>query len=194
MIVAVDPGHGGHNHGARSPSGLTREEDLTLAVGQAVQRLRPTTILTRTCDQTISYSDRGDYLRLHNVALVIALHYDSTPWAPTKKGLHGYYARGNVGMWALARFAVANAPSELRGGTTICAHDDPLTNRDDWKKHAEYLCDGAYQPIDVLLLELGYLSNLDDLRYVIRTDGIDEQAALVVQCIEHHEGARHDAR
>lgn len=182
IVCGGDPGHGGSNNGAYSPSGMTREADLTAAVAREIERQDPSVILTRTCDTTISYPDRAIKMAAAGVQFVAAWHYDSTPWAPTKHGCHLYHARGDSVSREVANFALAQVSDELRGGRVICAHDDPMDKRDDWKKHAQYICE-VYQ-CPTLLFEFGYLSNRRDLEYLISSYGIADCAALVLQSFD----------
>jgi len=185
MLIGVDPGHGGHKDGAWSPSRLTREADLTLAVGRCIRSWDPKIYLTRDSDKWIEYHDRSIAAEKAGVGFMVCLHFDSTPWAPQSHGCHAYYAKDSIAGEQVARFAVQHAPDVLRGGKIVCAHDNPDTREDDWKGHAQYLCEVYKCP--TLLLEFGYLSNPNDLKYLIRTDGIEDCAALVLQCTEFAE-------
>ena len=184
LTLAADPGHGGTRSGALTPGGFTREADLTLAVALAANAIWPSLVLTRCDDTTIGYRTRARAMESFGVDLVICLHYDSVPWAPKRRGLDAYHHIGNGVTRRLARFAVNNAPDELRGGKVICAHDDPSTSRDDWIRRPQYLCE--VYPMDVLLLEMGFLSNDANRGFVISTDGINACAELVIECCKEY--------
>jgi N-acetylmuramoyl-L-alanine amidase len=127
--------------------------------------------------------DRAKVALEAGVQFMVCIHYDSTPWTPHAHGLHAYYPKDDDLAKEVAFFALKNAPPPLRGGRAICAHDNPDIREDDWKRDAEYLCEVYRCP--TILLEFGYLSNPNDLKYLRRTDGIEDCAALVLQCIEH---------
>jgi len=184
IICAVDPGHGGANHGAVSMGNLAQEEHLTLSVGLAVQDIDPTILLTRDSDTTVAYTTRATVLEQKGASLVVCLHYDSWPEDQRVHGLRAYYHSGNKRTRELARFALLNAPEPLRGGKIIAdKNSTPGVRR---------LC--RVYPMDVLLIEFGFLSNFYDLKFLIRQDGIDACAKLVVACCERYKsiiGADH---
>lgn len=180
MNLCYDAGHGGRNHGCRSMSRLTREEDLTLAVGLRLLQIAPDTVLTRSDDYTLSFDDRRRIAKDAESDLVISGHFDSIPSAPSKRGLHAYYPKDNRAMRDLATWAVVNAPQDLRGGSAICAYDDPGRSSDDWKDRAQTVVESFSPPMDCLLLEFGYLSNPGNMRYCRSTYGIDDMARHVL--------------
>jgi N-acetylmuramoyl-L-alanine amidase len=177
-MKAFDPGHGGHNNGAFSPSRATREADVNLAIGLAIKRKRPLTFLTRETDETIDFDHREGRLVRVSAEFVVSGHLDSTPWAPESRGLHAYYNRGNALTEKLAQFAVDNCPHSLRGGEKICAFDNPHIREDDWKRRSQRIVRAYPQP--TLLIEFGYLSNPSNLRYCHSTEGIEACADLVL--------------
>lgn len=178
ILCAIDPGHGGRSDGAYSLGKYTREADLTLAVALAAHRKDHRLLLTRTDDQTIDYRLRARWANTCNVDFVVCVHFDSRPDDPNAHGLDAYYNLGNGVTRRVARYAINNAPAELRGGKVICADDVP------WKKNARFLV--TVYPMDCLLLEMGFLSSKRDLKYIIRTDGIEACADLVLACCDEY--------
>lgn len=80
-LVVIDAGHGGHDPGAISPSGL-REKDVTLRVALAIKdellksgRVR--VALTREDDRFLVLQDRYGIARKLGAALFISVHCDS---------------------------------------------------------------------------------------------------------------------
>ncbi len=181
-----DAGHGGHNHGCRSALGFTREEYLTLHVGLQAQVLDPSIQLVRTGDETVSWAERA--ARAAGAGLVISGHYDSTPWAWKKGGTHAYYPRGAPMSKLLARQALKLTPQELRGGNAICAYDDPLKEKDNWKRCAEHVVETYWPASEAILLEFGYLSNQENLQFCRSTEGIQKCARLVVDLFDWYDG------
>ena len=180
-----DAGHGGHNHGCRSALGFTREEYLTLHVGLQAKILDPSIVLVRTGDETVSWATRA--ARAAGAELVISGHYDSTPWAPHKGGTHAYYPRGAPTSKLVARQALKLTPPELRGGNAICAYDDPRRSDDDWKRCAEHVVETYWPESDVILIEFGYLSNPENLKFCRTTEGIQRCAQLVVDLFDWYD-------
>ena len=178
LVVALDIGHGGTNDGAWTPTRLVREADLVLGIGKAAHRKRPSLVLVREQDETLSFRQREQRFQAARADLVISLHLDSTPWDRTAAGTHGYHNKGNAITRHLARFAVNNAPHPLRGGNVIQAFDNPHIRHDNWKRRSQRIV-RAYAA-DTLLLEFGYLSNPENLRYIVSTEGIEACADLVL--------------
>lgn len=177
LIMGFDPGHGGNNDGAWTPSGHTREADLTLPVGYAVKSLYPETVLTRCDDTTISYEARARMADAFSVDLMICGHFNS--WTdPRRRGLRAFYFRGNGITRKLARHASIHAPPELGPGRVICAQSEEGTDGTD------YLT--SIYPMDCLVIEFGFLSNDRDRKFCISTDGISACAELVVSCFEEY--------
>lgn len=183
LVFAADPGHGGNHPGALTPGGYTREADLTLAVGLAAHHRLPSLLLTRCDDTTITYPTRARAMKAFGVDLVLCLHFDSDLRRPTRRGLDAYYYLGNGITRRIARFAVTHAPEELRVGKVICAQSEEGT------VGTRYLTE--IYPMDVVVLEMGYLSNDRDRLFVISTDGIDALADLVIACCEEYRFIKH---
>lgn len=82
-IVLIDPGHGGADGGAVSPSGV-REKDLTLAFAEQlrdilVERGRVRVALTRDRDLTVNLDQRPQIARAIGADLFVSIHMDSAP-------------------------------------------------------------------------------------------------------------------
>ena len=91
--VVIDPGHGGDDPGAISPSGL-KEKDLTLAMAQVLKRQmeaskRYRVLLTRNDDRLVHLRERTQFADRDDVHLFISLHAD-TIGAKAIRGLSVY--------------------------------------------------------------------------------------------------------
>jgi len=80
--IAVDPGHGGDDDGARSASG-TKEKDITLAVARRVKavveaRLGVRVLLTREDDKTVALNDRTALANNNKADLFVSLHVNAS--------------------------------------------------------------------------------------------------------------------
>ncbi|MBO9574264.1 MAG: N-acetylmuramoyl-L-alanine amidase [Sphingobium sp.] len=89
-LVMIDPGHGGHDPGARHGASGTTEKDVTLAVALAMRdellktgRIR--VALTREDDQFLALEERYGLARDMGAALFISIHADASDEA----GAHG---------------------------------------------------------------------------------------------------------
>jgi N-acetylmuramoyl-L-alanine amidase len=81
-LVVIDAGHGGHDPGAISPHGGSREKELTLAIAKAVRSEmlksgRVRVALTRDTDKFIVLEDRFEIARKMKADLFISIHADS---------------------------------------------------------------------------------------------------------------------
>jgi N-acetylmuramoyl-L-alanine amidase len=81
--VVLDPGHGGHDEGTRSKSGLL-EKDLVLDVSQRLakllqDRMGTDVILTRTDDTYIGLEERTQLANDKHADLFLSIHANSSP-------------------------------------------------------------------------------------------------------------------
>ena len=78
--IVVDPGHGGRDPGAVSPSGV-REKDLTLEIGKLLaKRLKADgfeVFLTRTRDEFVALEERTSFANRKRADLFLSLHINS---------------------------------------------------------------------------------------------------------------------
>jgi N-acetylmuramoyl-L-alanine amidase len=92
--VAVDPGHGGEDFGARGASGL-REKDVALDIGRRlVKELKGVGIeafLTRTGDYYLNLRDRTMLANLKRADLFISIHADAVANNPSASGSAVYF-------------------------------------------------------------------------------------------------------
>ncbi len=84
MVIAIDPGHGGHDSGAIGPHHLM-EKNVTLAIAKDLYRLlskvkgvKP--VLTRNGDYFVSLGGRRKIARAAHADLFVAIHADSSPY------------------------------------------------------------------------------------------------------------------
>ncbi len=81
VIIAIDPGHGGEDPGARGPRG-TREKDVTLAIARRLAVLvdrQPgmRAVLTRRGDYYVGLRQRMEIARKAKADLFVSLHADA---------------------------------------------------------------------------------------------------------------------
>jgi len=81
IIIAIDPGHGGKDPGARGPSGL-REKDVVLKISRRLAEIIDSeagmqSYLTRTGDHFVPLRDRMERARKAEADLFISIHADS---------------------------------------------------------------------------------------------------------------------
>ena len=132
ITIAIDPGHGGEDPGARGASG-TREKDLTLAIGKKLKALidaEPNMrgILTRDADFFIPLHGRVVKARNMKADLFVSIHADAfTNRAARGSSVFALSERGATS--ASARYlAKKENESDLIGGVSL-DNKDPVLAR-----------------------------------------------------------------
>ena len=132
-IVLIDPGHGGHDPGARGVSGNIEEKALTLALSSELRDLlvargRVRVALTRTDDRYVPLESRADLARRLGAGLFVSVHMDHAP-NPLARGVTVYSLSDVASDADAARFAAAEngraepASSEANGAVRALLDD-----------------------------------------------------------------------
>ena len=132
-IVLIDPGHGGHDPGARGVSGKVEEKALTLALSSELRDLlvargRVRVALTRTDDRYVPLESRADLARRLGAGLFVSVHMDHAP-NPLARGVTVYSLSDVASDADAARFAAAEngraepASSEANGAVRALLDD-----------------------------------------------------------------------
>jgi N-acetylmuramoyl-L-alanine amidase len=113
--VVIDPGHGGHDTGSISRSGVA-EKDLTLDVAKRLgalitENLGSEVVYTRSDDSYVSLEERGAIANRSRADLFISIHANSSHHA-TATGVETYYLNFTSSPEALEVAARENAVSE----------------------------------------------------------------------------------
>lgn len=128
-IVVLDPGHGGEDPGAISPSGL-REKDVVLSIARETKKLMEAqgykVYMTRNEDVFIPLGVRVAKARQLHADIFISIHADSFT-NPTARGTGVYMLSTSGASSAAAKFlAQTQNNSDLIGGVKVVA--DKTTN------------------------------------------------------------------
>ena len=94
-VIVLDPGHGGAEPGAVSPSGLT-EKEVNLAVARhtqaALEAAGVSTLLTRTGDYEVTLPTRSEIARTVDPKAFVSIHHNAEPDGPRDgPGVETYY-------------------------------------------------------------------------------------------------------
>jgi N-acetylmuramoyl-L-alanine amidase len=113
--VVLDAGHGGHDQGTRSKSGLL-EKDLVLDVTKKLavllrERLGTEVVLTRSDDTYISLEERTRLANEAKADLFLSIHANSSP-AKNVAGVETFYLNFSTGREDLELATRENATSE----------------------------------------------------------------------------------
>lgn len=130
IVVAVDPGHGGHDPGAIGPS-RTREKDVALAVSRLLakridQEPGMAAVLVREGDYFVDHRGRMEKARKANADLFVSIHADAVDDKRAKGS--SVYALSLKGASDEAAHRLAqreNAASRV-GGVALAGKDKAL--------------------------------------------------------------------
>ena len=105
-VIVLDPGHGGAEPGAVSPSGLA-EKGINLEVSRhaqaALQEAGVATLLTRTGDYEVALATRSEIARNVDPKAFVSIHHNAEPDGPRDgPGAETYYQIGSADSKRLA--------------------------------------------------------------------------------------------
>ncbi len=170
--VVIDAGHGGSDFGATSSSGI--EKQIVAQITEKIKFLNKNenvTILTRTGDQFLSLSDRSILINKIKPDLVLSLHVNQN-LNVAKSGMEFYVAKESITKERSNEIAVELRNKFIRNAAI---------------KSSEI----KYAPFHILkksevpavLVELGYMSNLDDREYLTNDVQQNKIAATILEFI-----------
>ena len=109
-LVVLDPGHGGHDVGASSPTRV-REKDVVLQIARGVQtrlqRAGIDVLLTRSDDQSVSLEERTAIANRSRADAFISIHANSHEDLRVR-GIETYYLDVTDDQYAIALAALEN--------------------------------------------------------------------------------------
>ena len=171
--VVIDAGHGGSDFGVTSSS--ANEKQIVSQITEKIKFLnkneKVTIHLTRTGDQFLSLSDRSALINKIKPDLVLSLHVNQN-LNVAKSGMEFYVAKESITKERSNEIAVELRNKFIRNAAI---------------KSSEI----KYAPFHILkksevpavLVELGYMSNLDDREYLTNDVQQNKIAATILECI-----------
>ncbi len=113
--VVIDPGHGGHDQGTRSKSGML-EKDLVLDVSKRLaellkERMGTDVVLTRSDDTYLALEERTRLANDHKADLFLSIHANSSP-VKNVAGVETFYLNFSTGREDLDLATRENAASQ----------------------------------------------------------------------------------
>jgi N-acetylmuramoyl-L-alanine amidase len=174
-VIVLDPGHGGAEPGAQSPSGLV-EAGVNLAVAKhtqaALEAAGVSTLLTRTGDYEVTLPTRSEIARTVNPKAFVSIHHNAEPDGPRDgPGSETYYQIGSADSKRLAGLVyeeVVKAMSQYKVAW--------VADRDAGAKYRQGTNGDYYamlrQPGKVVsvLAELAFISNPAEAELIARPD------------------------
>ena len=180
-IVVIDPGHGGKDSGAIGINGI-QEKDVALNIANAILKLNDELdktldiYLTRHTDTLISISDRTKLAKVLKADLFVSLHCNHSD---------------NSGARGIEIY-VAGATSKYSDDVTWLAFqlqaalNKQLGYKSRGVKFANFqVLRETVNHCPSLLLELGFLSNWDENRYLSNSNRIKIIAYLIYESIKY---------
>ena len=130
LVVAIDPGHGGHDPGATGPDGV-QEKDVVLAIGKElasdlsrIRGIQP--VLTRDGDYYVRFRRRLAIARSHRADLFVSIHADAFH-DPSAHGATVYALSTRRASDEVARrLARRENGADLVGGVSLADKDKVL--------------------------------------------------------------------
>lgn len=132
-VVALDPGHGGKDFGAVSPSG-TREKDLTLDLASRIARRLEAggarVVMTRGSDVFVPLAERVETARSGGADLFLSIHANAST-TPGLQGFEVYVLSDEVDDLELASLRAADE-KKSSPATEPALTDDPQVRSVYW--------------------------------------------------------------
>jgi len=183
-VVIVDPGHGGHDTGAKSNG--VYEKDLTLAIGklltEELTKAGATVVMTRKTDVFIPLQIRSDISNRNKADLYVSIHINSTASAGSQSGTISFHHKDNPTGQVLATYIQAEM-AKVNG----------LPNKGVWSDGRIYQSGFAVlrntRQRAAVLLELGFINHPKDRARMNTDDFKTKVAAAIARGIQNYLGA-----
>ena len=172
VLVAVDPGHGGHDRGAcHLPSGLVEKEinlDMALRLERALKASGAQVVLTRRDDTFVSLDDRAQLANERGAHVFLSLHVNRYP-SPECFGAQTFYF-----------------PSSEEGRRLALLIQEELL--EIYPPNYRQALPGNYRVLRVArmpaaLVEIGFVTNATDRALMQREDYREAVAGAIVRAL-----------
>ena len=163
-VIVLDPGHGGIDPGAISPTG-TREKDVVLSFASALRQALVATgkyevVMTRSDDRFISLKNRVNVARDHDADLFLAIHADTVK-GQDARGATIYTLSDKASDAEAEALAKKENRADIIGGLDLEAETEEITDilidlaQRESKNHAVYFSKKAVAQLRPLTLMTG---------------------------------------
>lgn len=163
-IIVIDAGHGGQDKGATFEK--ASEKQIVLDIASKIKEINNSqskyeVVLTRDNDSYPSLTERTDKINSLNPEMVISLHVNRTPENETSKNGHEIYIQNSD-----ASKNIADKISKKLGNCSIS------------EKNLHILRESKAPAV---LIELGFINNTEDRKYITSQKGQKEIAQKFVE-------------
>jgi N-acetylmuramoyl-L-alanine amidase len=156
ITVIIDAGHGGSDFGAKSNDHFEKNivQQIAQKIKQNNQNKNINIILSRDSDTLITLKDRTDYFNSINPDMVLSLHINANPNSE-KSGLESYVSDKST-FYEKSNTLANQLNASLGKNTSLKVGETKIA--------PFYILKNTKAPS--ILLELGYMTNKNDLDYL----------------------------
>ena len=175
-IIVIDPGHGGEDTGAISQNNVNEKDvvlDISLKLGEKLEENNFKVYFTRKSDKALGNTVRSDiinrakFINARNADIFLSIHLNGSD-VESAKGVESYSRFLDDKSYLLAE-SIQDELSSIE-----YTKDRGIKETDE--KSLGIL---RYTNITGVLLELGFITNSEDEKYLISVEGQD----IIVDCI-----------
>lgn len=187
-VIVIDPGHGGKDSGAVGVNGV-KEKDVVLGVAKAILELNESLkssfdiYLTRYGDTLISLSDRAKSAKRLKADVFVSLHCNHSD-DPNARGVEVYVSKRKTNYSDEATWLAFQLQSELNKNLGFKSRGVKFANFQVLRETASLM--------PAVLLELGFLSNEDELGYCQKPESMKVLALIIreslIENLDSYEG------
>ena len=176
VVICVDPGHGGDDHG--TTAGGLIEKDLTLDIANNLVASLIISgiklVMTRNVDVDLGLDDRAHLAGSYGAHFAMCLHINAHSRATYLRGMEAYYLPADTVGTAIATTVSNRAPPQLITGKLFSAEDKPSDPYDDWlQRPRNVLAPYWRRHIPSVLIECCYASSQRDREFLAGRFAID---------------------
>jgi N-acetylmuramoyl-L-alanine amidase len=170
ITVVIDAGHGGSDFGASSNG--TYEKVIVSQIAEKVKSLNANKNiiieLTRTSDELITLDKRTDYINAIKPDLVLSLHVNSSP----------NHEKSGVEFYVSDKSPFFEKSNEIASKLNLALAKNNSLKVSDTKTAPFHIIKKSEAP--AVIVELGYLSNDNDKKYLTDDEEQNEIAKNIV--------------
>ena len=180
-IVVIDAGHGGFDEGALADYGNKREKDYTLMVVKELKKILDNSNIsayyTRLDDSEISKKNRTKLANSIKADMLISIHCNySDSGRNTAQGVESLYSKRKSGKEWLSNKKLASLVAKNLSEST------GMKNRGVKQREGLYLM--HHSKVPATIIEIGYLNNKSDFKFVKTAKGRKKVAQGIYNAIE----------
>lgn len=174
-VVAIDPGHGGHDPGAKGPSGLVEKDvnlEVALLAAHLLEQKGARVVLTRSSDKFVGLEERTGIAQRAGADIFVSIHMNANH-SSYKQGTSTYYRRDNV-----TGFGVSQSDNRLLASRLQSSLVSALGRRDLGVQQANFVVLRT-AVIPAVLLEVCFISNPAEEK-LLRDEGFKAKIAEAI--------------